>query len=363
MHNILLFPEECIHRKTKQTKMCSSQNDNSNSNLLLDVPIEILQIYSNFLDLKSNVMFNCVCKRTCDEKNIARSKFNTLLKMFTSVSHMVQDLYDVFGTIEGQNRLLASMLRRLIYSSVSKNTSYQNEVSYVATQTLEEYRNIMRLTMETMGDDGLSVFDFNNLLEDVQFEFRGFQIVNITKQRREQLDKMKSIIRNHYFSHDFTVYTYTTFGDMFLEFQCNKENMMIDIHERLDDEIFSWSFLVDIVKAFNINNPEHVISKRMKENNFEIKNNVICWNKQNDNGVYVFTEIVKRLIDCSSIYKGSNDNIVEIWNDTVENNWLLKDVVSNILNTEMYSFMLRSITNSVQDDFYDYNIDEAVQLL
>lgn len=364
-HNILLFQEECIHKKTKKAKMCSSQDhnlDNSN-NLLLDVPIEILQIYSTFLDLKSNIMFNKVCKRARDKKNIERVEFNTLLKMFSSVSSMIKDLHNIFGTIESQNRLLAGMLRRLIYTSVSNNMPFQNEVSYVSTKTLEEYRNIMRLTMETMDNDNLSVLDFNNLLEDVQFEFRGFQIVNITPKRREQLDMMKSIIRNRYFSQHFTIYTYTTFGNMFLEFQCNKDNMMVDIHERLDDEIFSWSFLNDTLRNFNLNNPENELSKMMRDNNIEITDGMITWNKENNNGFYVFTEIVKLLIDCSSIYKGSDDNIVEIWNDTLDNNWLLKDVVNDVLNNGMYSFMLRNITNSVQDNFYDYNIYEATLIL
>lgn len=364
-HNILLFQEECIHNNTKMAKMYSSQDDNSNKtpNLLLDVPIEILQIYSSFLDLKSNIMFNTVCKRTRDKMSIARSELKALFNMFSSISYMIMDLYDVFGTIESQSRLLAGILRRLIYTSVSNNMHFHNEVSYVYTKTLEEYRDIMRLTMEIMDDDNLSVLDFNNLLEDIQFEFRGFQIVNITKQRREQLDKMKSIIRNHYFSHDFTIYTYTTFGNMYIELQCDKNNIMVDIHERLDDEIFSWSFLTDTLRAFNVNNPEHEIIQKMKENNIEIRNNMVSWNKTNNKGVSIFTEIVKLLIDCSSIYKGSDDNIVEIWNDTVDNNWLLKDVVNDVLSNGMYSFMLKNMTNSVQDDFYDFDIHEAIVLL
>ena len=364
-HSILLFQEECIYENTKKAKMCSfDENDTSNckQNLLLDVPIDILQVYSSFLDLKSNIMFNNVCKRTCDNNNIARSKFNTLFNMFSSVSYMMKDLYDIFGTIEGQNRLLASILRRIIYTSVSNNLHFQNDVSYVTARTLEEYHEIMRITIEEMQYD-VSVLNFNSLLEDAQFEFRGYMILNIPKERREQLDKIKSIIREHYFSNDFTIYTYTTFGDMFVEFQYDKDNVMVDIHERLDAEIFSWSFLVDTLLAFSNENPEHVISKKMKENNMEIKNSMICWNKENTNGVQGFAEIVMKLIDCSNIYKGSDDNIVEIWNDTLDNNWLLKDVVNDVLNNGMYSLMLRNITNSVQDDFYDYDINEAILLL
>lgn len=363
--NILLIHEECIHKETKKARMSSSQDEDSSSsfNLLLDVPVEILQVYSSFLDLKSTIMFNQVCSRSRDKKGVIQCEFDSLLKMFSSVSNMIKDLYDVFGTIESQNRLLAGMLRRLIYTSVSNDMSFGNEVTYAFSKTLEEYQNIMRLTMETMDDDHLSVLDFNNLLEDVQFEFRGFQIVNITEKRREQLDTMKSIVRGHYFSHEFTVYTYTTFGNIFLEFQCDKDNIMVDVHERLDDEIFSWSFLTDMLRDFNLNSPDNEILKKMRDNNIQITNNMISWNKNSHNGINVFTEIVKFLVDCSSMYKGSDDNMVEIWNDTLEVRWLLKDTVNNILNDGMYSPMLRNITNSIQDEFYDYNIDEALQLL
>lgn len=359
--NVLLIHEEYIDKKTKRPKMCSSQ-DVYDKNLLLNVPIEILDVYSNFMDLKSNVMLKSVCKRTYEKHRVKRSELNTLTRMFSSMSSMIKDLYDAFGSIEGQNRLLAGILRRLIYRSVS-NMFFQYDVSYVSSRTLEEYSNIMQLTMETFDDERLSVVDFNNILEDIQFEFRGFQIVNITKERRELLDKVKSIIRSYYFSHDFTIYTYTTFGNIFLECQCDKENMMVDIHERLDNEIFGWSFIVDTLRALNTNNPEHVISKKMAMNNVQIDKNMICWKKENPNGVLVLSEIVHKLIDCSSIYKGSDDNIVEVWNDTLDFNWLLQDVVKDLLSSGMYTFKLQNIMNSVQDDFYECTIDALMILL
>lgn len=361
-HNTLLTKEECIHRMSKQTKMCSSESENSCKNLLMDVPIEILQVYSKFLDLKSSVMFNKVCKRTYDKANIKKSEFNTLLKMFSSVSYMIKDLYDLFGTIESQNKLLAGILRRLIYTSMFNNMYFQNDISYVTAKTLDEYHEILRLTMESM-DYNLSMFEFNNLLEDVQFEFRGYSILNLTKQKREQLEKLKSIIREHYFSHDFTIYTYTTFGNVFIEFQCNKDNIMVDIHERLNDEIFSWSFLTDTLKAYNDSNSDNDIFNMMKDNEMEIVDNMISWKKGNTKGIYVFTEIVKLLIDCSSIYKGSDDNIVEVWNDTIDTNWLLKEVTDDILSSGLYQMILKNITNSVQDDFYSYDIYEAMLIL
>ena len=329
------------------------------SNLISDVPQEILQIYSSFLDLKSNVMFNATCTRSSDKNTIKIGQHDTLCKMFGSISCMITGLHDIFGTIQGQNKLLATMLRRMIYISVSDIPS-ANDVPYVSSRTLSEYHKIMRLTMERMDISG---FDFNNLLEDVQFEYRGFVIVNISKERREQLDMVKEVIQQHYFSHEFTIYTYTTFGNIFLEFQCDKEKIKVDIHERLENDIFSWSFLADTLQNFVLNNPEHKLVASMKQNNIEITNSMITWDKGNLIAPYIISELVNELTDCSSIFKGSDDNIVEVWNDTIDVNWLLKDIVTQILNNGFYTFILKDATNSVPNDFYSSTIDEIDMLL
>lgn len=348
--------EEYIMRDAKRLKMYSSQNNS----LLLDVPQEILQIYSRFLDLKSTVMFHTACKRTYNKKTITQSKHNTVSRMLSSISYMMNELYDIFGTVNGQYKLLANMLRKIIYVSVS-DLPNTNECQYVSSRTLNEYNKLIRLAMDTLD---ISELDFNSILEDIQFEYRGFEIVNICKERRDLLNKVKDIIHKHYFSHEFTVYTYTTFGNIFLEFQCDKDKIMIDVHERLTDDVFSWSFLTDVLKSFMVNNPNHELVIKMKNSGIEIKDNMITSNKGDYNAIHVIAEIINELQDCSSIFKGSDDNIVEIWNDTIEVNWVLKDVVREILKNGMYSFMLRNITNAVQDDFYPYlDIDEQLLLL
>jgi hypothetical protein len=345
------YEEYIVCKDTKKQKMCSS-------NLLLDVPQEILQVYSKFLDLKSNVMFNAACTRSSDNITIKASECNTLYNMFGSISFMIKGLYDIFGTIQGQNKLLANMLRRMIYISVS-DIPYPNEVPYVSARTLSEYHKLMLITMETMD---ISSFDFNNILEDIQFECRGFEILNISEERRKQLNKVTEIIHKLYFSNDFTIYTYTKFGNIYLELQCDKEKVMIDIHERLEDDIFTWSFFADKLKDFVINNPEHDMVKKMKENNIEITNNLVSWNKDNTYAPFVISQLLNELMDCSNIFKGSDDNFVEVWNDTIEVNWLLKDVVSEILSNGMYSHILVNITNSVQNEFHTQD-DEQILLL
>lgn len=348
--------EGYISNDAKKLRMYSSEK----KNLLLDVPEELLQIYSSFLDLKSNVMFNKVCKRTRNKDTIVKSRHSTLSRMFSSITYMVNDLYNIFGTVQGQHKLLANMLRRIIYVSVS-DTPSDNELPYVSARTLNEYNKLMRLAMEATDISG---FDFNNILEDIQFEFRGFEIVNIPKERRDLLNQVKDIIHKHYFSQAFTIYTYTTFGSMFLEFQCDSDKVMVDIHERQADDIFSWSFLTDVLRNFMINNPDHSLVTKIQKNNIQVTDNMITWNKNNSNAISVISEIVNELHECSKIFKGSDDNIVEIWNDTIEVNWLLKDVVNEILKHGMYSFLLSNITNVVNNDFYVYSdIDEQLLLL
>ena len=86
----------------------------------------------------------------------------------------------------------------------------------------------------------------------------------------------------------------------------------------------------------------------MKQNNIEITNSMITWDKGNLIAPYIISELVNELTDCSSIFKGSDDNIVEVWNDTIDVNWLLKDIVTQILNNGFYTFILNfnSFTNS-----------------
>lgn len=337
----------------KKHKMSSSQNTKKEdltvrtNNLILDVPQEILQLYTYFLDLKSNVMFNCVCRKTNDKRTIKTNEYNTLSHMFGLITNLIGNLQNVFSTQEGQDKLLAVMLRRLIYTSVS-DISSQTEVPYVTTRTFAEYTRLMTTITEKMD---ISVLDFNNLLEDAQFEFRGFSIINITDDRRNKINEIKSIIRDQYFSKEFTIHTCTTFGDMYVEFQCNNNNFTIDVHERLDDDLFTWMFLTDSVRSMISNGCVHPILSKLKSQNIQVSDSMISWQRNNYDNLYLLSDLVHDIMDCSSIFKGCDDNILEVWNDTMEVNWLLRETVKEVQVCGMYLEMLKDITNAVQDKF------------
>lgn len=332
---------KCTSRK-KQT-MSSKEK----TNLILDVPLEILRNYSQCLDLKSNIMFNLVCKRTCDKQSMKLSEFNTVLRMFTSITNMIKNLQSTFRTQESQNKLLAVMLRRLIYTSVSDVVS-QTEVSYISSRTWAEYTRLMNILVEELD---ISVMDFNNILEDAQFEFRGFSIINLSKEQREKLDKAKIILRNQYFSKDFTVHTCSTFGNMYLEFQCNDKYISIDIHEKLEDDMFTWIFLTDSVRNMMRDKPTNPLILKLQSQNVDISDSMISWDKNNENALYVLTELVHSTMDCSSMFKGTDDNLLEVWNDTVEVNWLLREMVDEVQVCGMYSSIFRDVTSCVQDAY------------
>lgn len=332
----------------KKLRMSSLHDiDETSNNLILDVPQELLQVYSKFLDLKSNVMFNAVCRKTRDKKVLKQSELNTIFIMFGKIANMIQELHNIFGTTEGQNKLLANILRRLIYVSVSDIPS-ETEGSFPTSKTLMEYKNIMLTTMEKMD---ISMSAFNNLLEDAQFEFRGFRIIDLQEESRMMLNSIKSILSEIYFSQKFTIHTYTTFGNMFLEFMCDDENLMLDIHERLDDDIWSWSFLTDILKQFMIDNPTNPLVKELRKHNVIVSDSMITWKKNNHEVLYILTQLIYSLIDCSKIYMGSDSDLVDIWNETSDNNWLLKTVIDEVRECGMYTQVLEDITNSVQNGY------------
>jgi hypothetical protein len=338
----------------KKSRMSSNQQqsvEDDCKNLITNVPIEILKLYTNFLDLKSNVMFAKVFTTAHDRNIIARCETNALFRMLFGVTQLTQNLYDMIGTVKGQQALLASVLRKLIYVSVSDMP--MNAESLLASHnTLIEYKALQDIAMDEMD---ISSYEFNNLLENAQFEFRGFTIFNVPNEHRERLDIMKNIIHNRYFSQPVTIHTYTTFDDIFIELDCEKDNILFDIHHQHSSEGRDWMFLLDAITDWTENNGSHDLAKQFKHEKIEIKNNMLCFNTAKVyNNLDIVVKLMHKLLPYQKLFKGSNDVRLEIWNDTLEVNWVLSDVIKDIQNSGMYISMLEDITNGVQDEYNAY---------
>ncbi len=324
--------------------------DEQRKNIITDVPPELVKCFAQFLDVKSLVMFNCACQATCDADGLKRAEVSALQGMLDGVVKLSKEILEIVSTREGQDRLLASILRKLIYISVSDLTSHSHE-TLASTQTLSEYNALMESVTHEMD---ISLYAFNDLLEDAQFEFRGFNIINICKERRDDLDKIKALIRSRYFAKSFTVHTYSTFGATCIEFNCNVEKAMFDVHQHLDEETSDMMFLNDKVTALVNTHPEDELVRRMA-GNIEMVHYMMHWNIDNHDATKVMASLMTRLMDCSPFYKGSSEICMEVWNDTMEENWVLSQVVEEVLTNGMYAFTLKDITDECTREYRDYN--------
>lgn len=323
------------------------------NNLLQDVPHEVVKCYAQHLDLKSLVMFHCACKRSYDVEFVRLREEQSLERMLNGIIGVCKDILNVVSTHEGQNRLLASILRKLIFVSVSDVSQHGNN-AIASTQTLSEYNTILEYITNEMD---LSIYAFNELLEDAQFEFRGFNIININRERRDNLDKVKQIIREWYFSKPFTVHTYCTFGTTCVELDCNRDVAMFDVHRHLDEENQDMMFLMDTINEFR---QHHDVERgdlkllRDLDKNVKLVQYMYHWDINNTQSTKAMSKVMKRLIDCHPFYRGSSEICLEVWNDLLDDNWVLANVIDDMLTNGMYGFILKDITDECQRVYRDH---------
>lgn len=327
-------------------------------NLITDVPIEILKYYTKFLDLKSLVMFHCVCKKTSDKELIKTNEVQNIQDMLDSIIGLSKDILNILNSKVGQDKLLANILRRLIYISVSDITPH-NIQTLASTQTLTEYNTIL----EHITDEfDISIHAFNDYLEDAQFEFRGFNIINISKERRDKLDMVKAFLRARYFTCPFTIHTYSTFGTTCVEIDSTKHVVMFDVHRHMEDELHDMMFLMDTVSNYK---SKYTIDTGVKgttvddeiwdsmDKNIQLVNYMYHWDINNKSATKTMAALMMHVMDCQQIFKGTNDVCIEVWNDLMDSNWVLGQSVEELLSVGMYVYTLKEITTKFTSD-YDY---------
>jgi hypothetical protein len=328
-----------------------------NNNLILGVPSEVVKCYAQYLDLKSLVMFHCASKTSCDRQYLRYSEERAIQRMLDGIVGVCKDILNIVSSREGQNRMLANILRKLIYVSVSDVTPHTNN-SIATTQTLTEYNAILDHITNEMD---ISMYTFNELLEDAQFEFRGFNIINITKERRDDLDKVKSMIQEWYFSKPFTVHTYSTFGTTCVELDCNKEVAMFDVHRHMNEEAEAQDmmFLMDAITHLT-NGEDGVLPddvKLIEEMNKHVKlvQYMYHWDMDNKQSTNVMSRMIMRLMDCHPFFEGSTEICLEVWNDILDDNWVLASVIDELLTNGMYGFILKDVTDDCKREFRHYS--------
>lgn len=323
------------------------------SKLILDIPSEVIQCYANHLDLKSLVMFHATSKTTYDKHFLQCSEELAIERMLDGIVGVCNDILNIVSTCQGQEKLMASILRKLIYASVSDVTPHTHNNSIATLRTLTEYNAIQEYIINKMD---ISMHTFNELLEDAQFEFRGFNIINISKERRDNLDTVKMMLKEWYFSKPFTVHTYSTFGATCIELDCNKEVAMFDIHCHSNEEKDELMFFMDAMSQFknSMHTKDDVWLIEEMDKHVKLVQYMYHWNMNNKQSTKIMSKMMKKLLNCHPFFEGSTEICLEVWNDILDDNWVLANVIDELVTNGMYGFILKDVTDDCTREFRHY---------
>lgn len=323
-------------------------------NLLLDVPIEVMKLYFNHIDFKSTVMLSCVCMTTLDKTKIFAKEEEYFTRLINDTVALVKNAYSVVTSIEGKKKLLASMLRKLIYTSVTELNDNIIDDSHASRMCKVEYDALFQIVAQTLHVNSQA---FNNMLEDSQVEYRGLNIIGLNPQRRTELDEFKRVVENRYFGNPFSIHTYISYKNIFIELNFDGENATYDIHIQGDDESVEWMFFQDRVEEWAVNQSqcdENIQDPLYKDYlKYIIANeDVLSFNVQDTDASSVIAKLICKIMAYKPMFKGTHKAKLEIWNEEVQNNWLLGNEIDSWCEAEAFSTTLSDMTFTTEDEFF-----------
>ncbi len=331
-------------------------------NLIMDVPPEILTEYFNHLDVKSSIMFAATCKRTMYLNqphvidDIEVSQKPTFIKtvkglgsIITSYVNVLKSMYETVTAEESRNHMMANLLRKLIYTSVSNANHHVETASAVAfEQCRTEYQNLTQYFSEQMD---LNSAEFNILLEDAQFEFRGCSIINMTDENRRILDTFKSTLKSVYFNGPYTVQANVQYEDTCFEIYFDGESIVFDIHHHQnDDDNSPLIFFQDNVDEW-IDTASGKLKEAYDKAEICIEHNRLQWPISSIDAPNVIAELIIKFMPNPLFYKGGDDVDTEVWNHVLEENWLLNEVVCETMNVYGYDEWLKHASCEITEAY------------
>ena len=323
-------------------------------NLLLDVPNEVMKLYFNHLDFKSTVMLSCTCLTTHDKSKIFVKEDEYFMRLINDTVALVKNVYSTVTSIEGKTKLLASMLRKLIYTSVTDLNDNIIDDSHASRMCKVEYDSLFQVVAQTLH---VNIHTFNNMLEDAQVEYRGLTIIGLYPHRRAELDEFKRIVESRYFSNPFSIHTYISYKNIFIELNFDGENATYDIHIQDDDESVEWMFFQDRVEEWAVKQSQYDQSNQdplYKDYLQSIIDNedVLSFKVQDTKAPSVIAKLIRKVIDYKPMFKGTHKAKLEFWNEEVQNNWLLGNEIDSWCEAESFSSTLSDMTFTTEDEFF-----------
>lgn len=318
---------------------------------LIDLTQEILLECFKHLDLKSSVMMTSVCKKFShlDNKNklIHNKKIMSLGTIIKECISVLKLVYDTLHYEPAREHMMADLLRKLIYVSVSNSHHFNTSQSSIAYDHCQmEYTRLYLYYAEQMD---ITMFEFNNLLEDAQFEFRGYNIIDKPVEHRSQLNMFKDTIKGLYFNGAYTVQLNMQYLASCIEIHFDGNKIVFDVH--LQESNDNLIFLQDLISDWLKKTQDIVLKNKFESSNIVIDRNQMHWSIDNSEAPYIIAELILLLMPDGRYFQGADAFNIELWNNIIEENWLLNEVVKEMIDRNNYETMICNVSYQVTDEY------------
>jgi hypothetical protein len=190
-------------------------------------------------------------------------------------------------------------------------------------------------------------------LEDSQFEYRGFDIINISEHQRQQLDMFKNLLKGWYFEGEYITQATIQYDDTCVELHHDGDMLVFDIHRQsdLDDENGGLIFFQDRVEAWKNATATGRLKEAYDKANITITHNRLEWPIENKYATKVIGELIFKLMPDPMFFTGGEAFNIEFWNSILEENWLLTEVVKETMDRYSFEEDLCRASYQIVDDF------------
>jgi hypothetical protein len=306
--------------------------------LISNMPIEIVLKFFEHLDVKSAVLFASGCKslHSSLKGHIHDKEKQAVLKMMQNAISMLKKFYDDLTSCTAHCGMLSFLLRRLIHTSAVYHTINEAELNFALfTKYNEEYSNVFLQMSEEIEMDAR---EFNTYMENAQFEYRGFNIIGIPIGQRERLDAFKDVIETRYFNETFRLQTYVAYSkNAFIEIIFDGEIVEYDFHVRRDDD-GAWVFIDQ-----EMNRAEIALQHANEVNR------MIRFHHTNDDAIEEIVDLMFELFGPyvkGNIAKGAEQTNMSIWNSMYDDNVVFAEAVNCYMSDYNIEQRLHTIFNS-----------------
>lgn len=294
---------------------------------LINMPLEVVVSINDYLDLKSSIQLRSVAKMFVEPvtEGIPIKEKKTIHNIIKLVSQQIKNVHFQLISETSKAEILANLLRRLIWTTTTVEEEPPDALAGIQSHCIQEYNNLFLYVNEEMD---MSWAMFNTLMENAQFEYRGFRIVGLPPEVRTDLDNFKQLVEAKYYDDEYKVQVYISFADdTYFEIVFDGIQLSCDMHTRIDDK---WTFITDALS----NN----------ENYLAIENGMVILSADHeDDAINELCQVMMTMIRpkiTSDLFKGAQTVNLSVWNSVYEENivfastldkWMSKLYTENLI--------------------------------